>query len=200
MDEPAGTSMKILLLDAHPDPASLCAGLARSYLGGATEGGRHEVRFAALRELHFNPVLQHGYRQRTELEADLLGQQESIRWCEHLVVVTPLWWMSTPALLKGYFDRVFLPGFAFKYRDDSPLWDRLLSGRSARVIYTQDSPQWFARFFRGDAFWRALNHGTLGFAGFAPVRRTIFAQIRKSTPATRDRWLAQTRRLGENAR
>lgn len=190
--------MKVLLLDAHPDRESLCAGLARSYLDGATDSGRHEVRFTALRDLHFDSVLKHGYRQGMKLEADLLGQQESIRWSEHLVIVTPVWWMSTPALLKGYFDRVFLPGFAFKHRQNSPLWDRLLTGRSARVIYTQDSPQWFVRFFRGDAFWRALNHGTLGFAGFAPVRRTVLAQVRKSTPATRERWLAHARCLGDD--
>ena len=54
-----------------------------------------------------------------------------------------------PALLKGFFDRTFLPGFAFKYRNRSQLWDKLLSGRTADLLVTLDTPPWYFRWIYG---------------------------------------------------
>jgi putative NADPH-quinone reductase len=134
------------------------------------------VEFVSLRELEFAPVLRYGYRKRIELEPCLVRQQELLKWCDHWVLVTPLWWMGTPALLKGYFERVLLPGFAFRYHENDPFWDRLLA--------------------RWDSFWRTLNQGTLGFCGFKPVRRTVFIQVKKAGEGRRKKWLSQVRDLG----
>ena len=86
-----------------------------------------------------------GYAQIQPLEPDLLDAQASITWAQHLVWVYPIWWGGLPALLKGFLDRIFLPGFAFKYRPNSALWDRLLTGRSAELLVTMDSPPWYYR-------------------------------------------------------
>ena len=111
---------RILFINGHPDGGSFNAALAEAYRKGAVET-EAEVREIIVRELKFNPSLQYGYRKRTELEPDLLMAQECIRWAEHLVWIYPVWWGSLPALLKGFIDRVFLPGFAFKKRENS-LW------------------------------------------------------------------------------
>ena len=91
-------------------------------------------------DLDFNSILKHGYRQWTELEPDLLMIQQDIVDADHLVFEYPTWWGTCPALLKGLIDRVFLPGFAFKYRDNSLFWDKLLKGNTARLIVTMDTP------------------------------------------------------------
>ncbi|MEM6656352.1 MAG: NAD(P)H-dependent oxidoreductase, partial [Planctomycetota bacterium] len=94
--------MRITLIDGHPRTESLCHGLADAYARGAEAAG-HELRRITVRELDFNPVLRGAYDNRDPLEPALVQAQEDITWCEHLVVVHPVWWGQTPALLKGFF-------------------------------------------------------------------------------------------------
>lgn len=75
-----------------------------------------DVRMITLNELAFNMNLEGGYRNKLPLEPDLLEAQEAIKWAEHLVWVFPIWWGGPPALLKGFVDRIFMPGYAFKYQ------------------------------------------------------------------------------------
>jgi Putative NADPH-quinone reductase (modulator of drug activity B) len=62
----------------------------------------------------------YGYRKRTELEPDLLQAWDMLQWAEHIVWIYPTWWASPPALLKGFIERLFLPGFTFEYQEKSP--------------------------------------------------------------------------------
>lgn len=107
------------------------------------------MRQLKLGEMQFDPILRDGYNHSQTLEPDLLEAQRQIHWAEHLVFVYPVWWGGIPALLKGFFDRVFLPGFAFKYRNRSQLWDKLLKGRTADLLVTLDTPPWYFRWIYG---------------------------------------------------
>jgi len=78
------------------------------------------VQLVPLIDLKFIPILTYGYRKISELEPDLVQMQQDILWANHLVFVYPNWWATFPALLKGFIDRVFVSGFAFKYRENSP--------------------------------------------------------------------------------
>ena len=100
-------------------------------------------------DLIFNPNLQFGYQKRTELEPDLLDAWEKIKWADHLVWVHPVWWGGLPAITKGFIDRLFLPGFAFQYRENSVWWDKLLIGKTAHIITTLDQPSWYYWFAFG---------------------------------------------------
>jgi len=131
--------MRTLIILGHPDKKSFCARLADSYESGAKEKGG-DVERINLNEIRFNPILKKGYRDIMPLEEDLVEAQRLIKWANHLVFVFPVWWSAPPALLKGFIDRVFLPGFAFKYRENSNQWDKLLQGKSARLIMTSDAP------------------------------------------------------------
>ena len=117
-----GDGKRILLILGTPKRDSLCHALAEAYSNGA-RGQGHVVRQLPLGELQFDPILREGFGQQQTLEPDLLEAQRQIHWAEHLVFVYPVWWGGVPALLKGFFDRTFLPGFAFKYRNRSQLWD-----------------------------------------------------------------------------
>ena len=117
---------RILVILGHPAQDSLCGALAQAYVKGAEAAG-HEVRSLALGSLRFDPILREGYNCIQPLEPDLLAAQEAITWAQHLVFVYPIWWGSIPALLKGFFDRVLLPGFAFRFRKDSLMADGLLT-------------------------------------------------------------------------
>src|SRR3989344_2736177 len=105
-------SRRIFILLGHPDEDSFNCTLANEYQRGAEVVG-HEVRRVNISDMEFDPVLHHGYRLIQELEPDLKAFQENMRWCEHFVVFYPSWWSTMPALLKGLFDRTWIPGFAF---------------------------------------------------------------------------------------
>lgn len=182
-------------MNAHPDEGSFCDAVTAAYVEGARAAG-HEVRNIALRELRFDLVLRGGFHHAKPLEPDIAEQQELIKWRQHLVVASPNWWWAAPALLKGYVDRVFLPDFAMRYRAHFPYVTPLLTGRSARVIYTQNSPRIVGWLFRGDLFWRWIYRAVLGHCGFRPVRRLALYRAKDSSTTQRARFLESARELG----
>jgi NAD(P)H dehydrogenase (quinone) len=189
-------SKKVLIINGHPEKASLCGALADSYRDGASAAGA-EIREMAVADLRFDPILHHGYKEIQGLEPDLTAAQESIKWADHLVWTYPIWWGTMPALLKGFLDRTFLPGFAFKYRENSRWWNKLLAGRSARMIVTLDSPVFYDRLIYGAGGRRTMKKAVLEFCGVKPVRVTAFGSVRHSTEAKRENWLSQVSELGK---
>lgn len=186
---------KILIINGHPDNSSFCFGLADSYRKGALSAGAH-VKEIIVRDLQFNPNLQFGYRQRTELEPDLLAAWEKIKWADHLVWVHPVWWGGLPAITKGFIDRVFLPGFAFRYRENSVWWDKLLKGKTAHIITTLDQPNLYYWLVFGRPSVNQLKKTVLGFCGIKPVKVTCVQPIRNSKIEFRNKWLVKVEMLG----
>jgi len=111
----------------------------------------------------------------------------------------PTWWGTLPALLKGFIDRIFLPGFAFKYRKGSVRWDRLLTGKSARLIVTMDSPPWYYRWISHMPGHNQMKRTILEFSGIKPVTITSFGSVRASNKTQRDKWIASAKNLGQVA-
>lgn len=188
--------MKITALDGHPGTDRLVSAMLDRYLAAAEAAGAVVTRLD-LRDMDFDPVLHVGYKEVQPLEPDLERAKAAITDCDHLVVGFPLWWGSQPALLKGFFDRVFLPGFAFKYHKNDPFWDRLLAGRSADVFVTADTPKFYLRLAHRSPVLRSMKGQILGFVGFKPIKQFYYAPVRKSEAKTRDRWLAQAEARGQ---
>ncbi|ANE48416.1 NADPH-quinone reductase [Paenibacillus swuensis] len=190
------TKKKILVINGHPDPQSYGSALSQAYLEGAS-GSTTEVQLLELNRLKFQLNLQYGYRQRTELEPDLLKARELIQWADHLVLIYPTWWGSTPALLKGFIDRVFLPGFAFQFKEGSSAkWDKLLSGKSAHLIVTSDTPSWLNRLMYRRAGLMVMKRNTLQFCGINPVQITEINPVSSSSAEFRTKWLEKVKKLG----
>ncbi|MCA6361651.1 MAG: NAD(P)H-dependent oxidoreductase [Bacteroidetes bacterium] len=187
---------KILVINCHPDKASFNFALAAAYCKGAQSAGA-EVAEIVLADLHFDPNLRHGYRQRTELEPDLLQAWQKIQWADHLVWIHPVWWGGLPAIAKGFIDRLFLPGMAFKPRPNSVWWDKLLAGKTAHIITTLDQPGWYYRFAFGRPSVNQLRKSTLEFCGVKPVRVTYIGIVKTADEAKRREWLEKVRRLGD---
>ncbi|OHA93385.1 MAG: hypothetical protein A3H52_02600 [Candidatus Zambryskibacteria bacterium RIFCSPLOWO2_02_FULL_39_26] len=187
-------SKKIFVLIGHPDTVSMCREFGSAYTQGARNSG-HQVREINLGEMKFDPILHHGYRFIQELEPDLIKFQQDIKWCEHLVIIYPSWWSTMPALLKGLFDRAWLPGFAYKFLPSGIGWVRLLKGRTARVFVTSDSPPLMARFLFGDNT-NEIQDGILWFAGFHTKMKKC-GPMKKITPENRTKWVSQFYKWGE---
>lgn len=186
---------KIAVVLGHPDTGAFCGALAEAYLAGARQSG-HDVTLLPLAEMAFDPVLRQGFRGNQPLEGDLAHAQQVLQAAEHSVWVYPNWWGGQPALLKGFIDRAFLPGFAFQYTQ-GPLPQKLLKGRSAHVIMTLDTPIWWYRYAMGAPGLRVMKKGILQFSGISPVQSTLVGPVRGSGLEQRERWLQQVTALGE---
>lgn len=179
---------RILVILGHSSSTSFCSALAETYLQSAKAAG-HEVRILRLGELVFDPILHHAYHQAQPLEPDLLGAQSDILWATHLTFVFPIWWGGVPALLKGFIERIFLAGFAFKYRKGKAFPDKLLKGRTAHLLVTMDTPAWYYRWFYHMPGIHQMRKTTLEFCGIKPIKTVMFGPLLGSTAAQRDKWL-----------
>jgi len=187
---------KILIINGHPDKKSFCFALAESYKKGADAAGA-ECKLVNLIDLKFNPILTSGYRVVSELEPDLLQMQHDITNATHLVLVYPNWWGTYPALLKGFIDRVFLPNFAFKYLENSPLPAKLLKGKTAQIIVTMDTPTWYYWLINRSPGHNSMKIGILEFSGITPVKINSFGPMRSSDENKRKQWLKEVEVLGK---
>lgn len=189
-------SKNIVVILGHPDSNSYCASLAESYVKAAEEKG-HNLKLFKLGDARFDPILHHGHNQRQELEPDLVEIREAIQWASHIVFVYPIWWGSIPALLKGFIDRTFLPGFAFRYRPNSIWWDRLLAGRSAHLIVTMDTPPWYYRWIYKMPGHNQMKITILEWCGVKPVKISSFGPLKDSTDQQRENWRQKVIKFAE---
>ena len=190
---------KILILLGHPDKSGFCGEMAGTYETAARAAG-HTVERLNLGEMQFDPILHRGYRERQELEPDLKRFQELITVSDHFVVIHPVWWVGMPALLKGLFDRAWLPGSAFRYMKlpsgkRSVFWHRMFRGKTARIILASGTNPWMVWLLPGNVNAQ-LKWGILWFAGFS-VHTTWFGPSENIAPARKARWLLKVRSLGE---
>ncbi len=188
---------KILLLSANPKPQSFTESLALAYFENASK--ENEVKRFHLADMDFDPNLSHGYDKDQPLEESLKAFQSAITWCDHLVIITPIWWGGLPAKLKGLFDRTFLPGFAFQYEGKKALPKQLLKGKTARIVMLMDSPPWYYRLTQGAPALGQLKSATLKFVGFKSVKTNMVGPIVHSSVNFRKKWIDQVSKLGQLA-
>ncbi|MFA7309276.1 MAG: NAD(P)H-dependent oxidoreductase [Candidatus Paceibacterota bacterium] len=191
-------SRKIFLLLGHPDRSGLCGEFADAYEKAARAAG-HTVDRMNIGEMRFDPILHRGYRERQELEPDLVRFQQLVTNAEHFVIVHPIWWVGMPAILKGLFDRAWLPGSAFRYIKTKHghrtiFWHRLFRGRSARIIVTSGTAPLLVRFLPGNVN-AELKWGILWFSGFK-VRASWFGPAETAHEARKQHWLKKVSELG----
>ena len=142
--------MKVLVVYAHPSPASFVAHLRDVVLDELAAHG-HQVRHRDLWAEGFDPVfsaderLTHTGDLATKLvrHPTLASHVEDLRWCEALVLVHPTWWSGQPAMLKGWFDRILMNGVAWRLPEGANRIEPLLSNvRRLLVVTTHGSPKW----------------------------------------------------------
>ena len=185
----------VLIINGHPDKESYNYAISSAYLKGATES-KATVKSIHLIDLKFNLNLQYGYRKRTDLEPDLVEAQEMLLWANHIVWIYPVWWGSVPALMKGFLDRILLPGFAFKKREGSVWWDKFFTGKTSRIICTLDQPPWYYRIINRCPSHNAMKKLTLNFIGVKSVKITTIGPLRLSSEDFRKKWLSKIEKMG----
>lgn len=189
---------KILILLGHPDSSdTYTKQMTDRYAAAAIEAG-HEVARINLGDLDFDPILHKGYKEIQELEPDLKMVQEKFNWADHIVIAYPNWWNTMPALLKGLFDRMWLPGFAFNFDKQSKKLIQRLKGKTARVIIIAGTHSPFKTWWKFGDFTNEIQFGILEFAGLK-TKVSAYGPCERVSDTCRAKWLDEIARLGKNA-
>ncbi len=187
--------MRILVILGHPRRESFGAALADEYQDGAQSAGA-ELRRIAVSELCFDPEVHHAAPERQPLEPDLVAAQSAISWADHLVFIYPTYWGGLPAKLKGFLDRTFTPGFAFRTLPDAGGRRKLLRGKTAEIITTLDMPPevYRARYRRPGI--EELRRAVLRYCGVQTTRVRLIGPVAGSTHEDRSEWLLEQNHAG----
>lgn len=179
--------MNILIVYAHHEPGSLTAAM-KNMAVQTLEGQGHSVvvsdlygqGFSAVAQKwdfvttsggHFNYALEQKHAAKLEMSfsPDILGEIQKLQAANLVIFITPIWWLSVPAILKGWFDRVLAMGVAW---DSAKLYENgLMRGKQAVVIAAAGNP---ADYYTAGGRYRAtpsqvlypITHGTLAACGF----------------------------------
>ena len=188
--------MRALVLYAHPNPESYGAALHSAVLEALKAAG-HEIDDCDLYAEGFNPVLSRAeravYHAVPENTLTVASDVARLRRAEILVIVSPVWNFGWPAILKGYIDRVFLPGVSFVI-ENGRVSGALTHIQHLVVVTTYGADRWRA-WLMGDPPRKVVTRMLRGVIGLrTPVTYLAHYDMNRSTPASRTAFLARVRK------
>ena len=190
--------MRVLVVYAHPVNDSFNAAVHRTVVDTLTEAG-HAVTDLDLYATGFEPALsadeRRAYDKVGENTATVAPYVAQLQDAEGLALCFPTWWYGLPAILKGWLDRVWLPGVTFHLPPDGGrIRPGLTNIRRFGVATTAGSPWWFMRFYMAEPAKRVLLRGIRPLC--APDAKHFWLchyAMDKSTPETRARYLEKVK-------
>lgn len=194
--------MKILIILGHPDPGSFNHAIARAVRDDLQAAG-YEVVFHDLYAEGFDPRLPAGeIPEAVPVPAAIRGHCEELCSAEGIVIVHPNWWGQPPAVLKGWIDRVFRPGLAYRFEEGDggegiPLG--LLKVRAAVVLNTSNTEEVRERTVFGDPLEAIWRHCVFELCGVRSFYRRTFTVVATSTPERRRAWIEEAKDLCRKA-
>ncbi len=189
--------MKILVILAHPNPASFNAAIARVVIQTLGEHG-HEVRFHDLYAEEFDPVLPMGEISQGAVLPPLVAQHVAdLTAADGLVIIHPSWWGQPPAILKGWLDRVLRPGVAYQLAGPGGTFapQGLLGAVAVVVFTTSNTPPLREIDLYGDPLQNIWENCVFRLCGVSRFLRKNFAVIATSNPAVRQAWLTEVAQI-----
>lgn len=190
--------MRALVVYCHPVAGSFVAAMRDAAVQGLEQAG-HEVRILDLYAENFDPrftAQDHAnYSDAAQLPADVMAHIEHLKWAEGLIFIFPTWWYDMPAMLKGWLDRVWLPGVAFDFVDDGKMIQPALHDiRLVAAATSCGAPWWWSKLV-GEPHRRILMRGMRALCAKNCKQLWLGCyQMDGSTPAKRARYLAAVRR------
>lgn len=138
--------MNILVVTAHPLKNSLCSLFSETVTRTLNKRG-HEVQLEDLYQKQFDPVLSIdewvSYHKQSYDSSQVSSEIEKLVNADALVIIFPTWWFGFPAILKGWFDRVWAPAVAYDHADDyGPITPKLKNLKKTFVVTTLGAPWW----------------------------------------------------------
>ena len=136
--------MKHLIIYSHPFEGSFCNAIMQSYQESLIEN-HHQVKIRNLYAIEFNPVLNSSELLNLEkgiISPDVRLEQEYIEWADVVNFIYPMWWSGMPAILKGYIERVFCEGFAYRLTENGSMG--LLTDKKVFILSTMGNTELYS--------------------------------------------------------
>lgn len=187
--------MNVLLVYAHPNPQSFNAALAKTIEAEIIASGG-KIKVKDLYTMHWDPILSMEDFQGIysgSMPDDVKQEQADVAWADLVVMLAPVWWYSIPAILKGYIDRVFSFGFAYKYTATGPLG--LLKGKKGLFITTSGANRQDAEMGGMMSTLKKSLTGVFAFSGFQEKKHHNFFAVTTVSDEERRAMLAEARLL-----
>jgi putative NADPH-quinone reductase len=191
--------MRVAVILAHPNPDSFAHELARRATIGLRAGG-HDVELVDLHAIGFRAAMSTEERAAYHGESPILdpiveAQADLVRSVDTLVFVYPTWWSGLPAILKGWLERVLVPGIGFRFDERSgKVRPGLTNVRRLIGISTYGSPRWYVRAIH-DNGRRTLMRALRLSCGLRTSRRWLaMYAIDTTTPSERGEFAAHVER------
>jgi len=184
--------MNHLVIYAHPNPESLNSQLQQT-VTQVLEDAQNTIVLRDLYQLHFDPVLSlddmKGQRMG-QVADDVRIEQDFITWADAITFIYPIWWTGLPAILKGYIDRVFSYGFAYRY--DEGIQKGLLAGKKAIIINTHGkSYAEYEAVGMDKALSLTSDYGIYSYSGLEISKHFYFEKADRPTPEAVTKWKTQ---------
>ncbi|PLR67604.1 NAD(P)H-dependent oxidoreductase [Bacillus sp. UMB0893] len=190
--------MNVLMIYAHPNPESFNSAICNAVEEEFTSKN-FQIRKRDLYQLKFNPILtEDGYSAfyQDKIPADIQTEQAELIWADILVFIYPTWWNGMPAILKGYFDRVFTNGFAFRYAEDGP--EGLLNKKKALIFQTTGQPEKFLKPLQLTMAMQAVfDIGIMNFCGIETLAHKFLYSVAYVDDETRESMLNEVKEVVE---
>ncbi|WP_330747495.1 NAD(P)H-dependent oxidoreductase [Chryseobacterium sp. CP-77] len=188
--------MRHLIIYAHPNESSLNHHLLNTVVE-TLQLRNEEVVVRDLYTIGFDPVLSlddmQGQRMG-KVSDDVKTEQEHISWAEQITFIYPIWWTGLPAIMKGYIDRVFSYGFAYRY--DQGIQKGLLEGKKTAIINTHGkSHEEYEKTGMDKALTLTSDNGIFIYSGLEIIRHLFFDKADKASPENLEIWKGQIRNL-----
>ena len=191
--------MKTLIVYNHPHEGSFCSAIREAVESGLIKGD-HEYKVINLDNDGFDPVMREK-DLKAFVQAGKLGEEgldgvdpivlrymKKLRWAEHIVMIFPIWWMTMPAMMKGFVDKVIFPGIVYKMEGGNLV--SMLSGlKQVTVITTMNTPQDVYKEVFGNSIEGSLIKGTFNKIGIHDIRWISLNMVKQSGDEKRWLWL-----------
>lgn len=193
-------SRRILIVQGHPDPlpTRLCRVLADHYEDGARAAG-HDVRKIDVAAIDFPLIRSSPQFYAADVPDPIAAAQADVEWCDHIVMVFPVWLGAMPALLKGFWEQVFRPAFTMPPNGVVGRDKPRLGGRSAHMIVTMGMPALIYRVAFGAQGLHAFRRNVKVFTGIGPTRMTMIGNTERK-PKGIERELRRITQAGQRGR
>ena len=191
--------MKTLIVYYHPHEGSFCSAIRDAVTTGLHNGG-HEHKIIDLSKEGFDPVMREkdlkafvqagreGEDGLDGVDPFVLRYMKKLRWAQHIVMIFPIWWMTMPAMVKGFIDKVIFPGVAYKM-EDGKLVSLLTGLKQVTIITTMNTPSDVYREVFGNSLEGSLIKGTFNQIGIHDIRWISLNKVKQSGDEKRWLWL-----------